>query len=326
MSGPTSNPYCFLPIEHKNLEACYQRQKEMFWVPGEIDYSGMDLEWASLDEDTRRFIKFVLFFFSQSDGLVVENLVENFKKETKVFKEAGFFYAMQEAIETIHNETYSILINELIRDEEEKHKGFNAISHYPAIGKIGAWMKKYMDPSMPLMNRIVAFACVEGIFFSAPFCSIYWLKRKNILAPIASANELIAADEALHVEFASELYKTFITTGIHDAVSIDTYREIVMSAVDVSEQFVRAALKVNLIGMNADDMVAYVKCCANVIAEMFIQPSIYSVTNPFPWMTAIAIPNQNNFFDARNLLYRRPRYEQQEVNDEDLFASSDDDW
>lgn len=300
-----SMQYSFFPIQYHSLIQFYQQQKNMFWVPAEIDFSESVDQWESLDENTKRFITFVLFFFAQSDGIVVENLVENFKKETSHYKEVRFFYAMQEAIETIHNETYSILIDTFIKDAEEKRKGYDAIHHYPSIGAMAQWMFEYMNDQLPLMERVIAFACVEGIFFSSAFCSIYWLKRRNLLKPLSKANELIAKDEALHVQFAGELYRV-MTRETHEEVSQDRCHAIIQDAVKVASDFTRDALHVDLIGMNADEMIQYVQCCADIISAMFGHDAVYHAKNPFSWMTRITLQNQTNFFEQRNLVYTRP--------------------
>ncbi len=319
-----SMQYCFFPIGRRSLEQFYQRQKNMFWVPDEIDFlDGID-QWDLLDANTRKFISFVLFFFAQSDGIVVENLVENFKKETSELKEARFFFAMQEAIETIHNETYSILIETFIKDPVEREQGFNAIHHYPSIGAMAEWMFEYMDPSNgTLMERIIAFACVEGIFFSGPFCAIYWLKRRNLLEPLARANELIAKDEALHVEFAGELYRVLASEG-SDKPSQEKGHAIIRDAVTVASNFTRDALCVDLIGLSADEMITYIQCCADKISIMFGMQPVYNAVNPFSWMTMIVLPNQTNFFERRNLVYNRPKREaQQDVVESHFDLSAD---
>lgn len=306
----SSMQYCFLPIRYPSLIAYYHLQKNAYWVPSEIDFSDGAESWNRLDDDQRRFISFVLFFFSQSDGIVVENLMENFKKETSEYKEVRYFYAMQEAIETIHNETYSLLIDTFIKDPEEKQRGFDAIHHYPSIGKMADWMFKYMDPAQgSLLERIMAFACVEGIFFSSAFCSIYWVKMRNLLEPLTRANELIAKDEALHVEFAGELGRVLVAEGKCSPMSRDRAMTIIGEAVAVASEFTRDALHVDLIGLSADEMVTYVQCCGDKIASLFGVEPIYHAVNPFSWMTMITLPNQTNFFERRNLVYNRPAME-----------------
>nr|QBK85707.1 MAG: ribonucleoside diphosphate reductase, beta subunit [Marseillevirus LCMAC101] len=293
--------YSFFPIKHSILESFYQRQKAVVWTPQELDLSRDRSDWDALDEGTRKFIKFILFFFAQADGIVNENLITNFKQQTSFFKEATFFYSAQEYIETIHNETYSILIETFIRDREEKMRGYNAIKHYPSIKKIADWMFEWMDSGRSLTERVVAFACVEGIFFSSAFAAIYWIKRRNILQGLCKANEWIARDEALHTEFAVALYHELTNEASprFSRLPEDVVHSIIKSAVDVSENFVREALQVDLIGMNADDMVNYVKCTADVLSMSFGYDPIYKVENKFSWMAVISLPNKSNFFESK---------------------------
>jgi ribonucleoside-diphosphate reductase beta chain len=300
--------YSFLPIKRKNLEQFYQRQKAVVWTPQELDYSRDRSDWDDLDEGTKTFVKFILFFFAQADGIVNENLITHFKQETSFFKEATFFYSAQEYIETIHNETYSILIETFIRDRQEKLKGYNAIQHYPSIKKIADWMFEWMNSDRSLTERVVAFACVEGIFFSSAFAAIYWIKRRNVLQGLCKANEWIARDEALHTEFAVELYHELTGTDKprFPRLPEDTIHSIIKSAVAVSENFVRDALQVDLIGMNADDMVNYVKCTGDVVSMSFGYNHIYGIDNPFNWMAVISLPNRTNFFEGKVSEYAKP--------------------
>jgi ribonucleoside-diphosphate reductase beta chain len=304
-SSDDYSQYSFFPIERGDLIAFYQRQKAVVWSPQELDVSRDRSDWDNLDDGTKTFIKFILFFFAQADGIVNENLITHFKQETSFFKEATFFYSAQEYIETIHNETYSILIETFIRDRQEKMRGYNAIKHYPSISKIADWMFEWMNSERSLTERVVAFACVEGIFFSSAFAAIYWIKRRNILQGLCKANEWIARDEALHTEFAVALYHE-LTKERFSRLPEDTVHSIIKSAVTVSESFVRDALQVDLIGMNADDMVDYVKCTGDVVSMSFGYNSIYKVENPFTWMAVISLPNRSNFFESKVSEYAKP--------------------
>ena len=301
--------YSYFPIKYPILEKYYQLQKQMFWTAQEIEYQDDRRDWDQLDPDTKNFIKFILFFFVQADGIINENLVENFKCETSVYKEARMFYAAQQFVEVGHNETYSMLIETFIRDPDEKMKAFNAIKYYPSIREIANWIFKRMKSSCPLIERIIAFACVEGIFFSSAFAGIYWIKRKNILKGLCKANEFIARDEALHTEFAVALYHvmTEIDTspGRCEPLSETRVHEIIGEAMIVAEKFTRSALRVDLVGMNADDMVAYVKCTANRLAESLGYKKLYKIKNPFDWMAVIGLPNKSNFFETRVSEYGR---------------------
>ena len=295
-----SSRYSYFPIKYPGLEKYYQLQKNVFWTAQEIDCSGDRTDWDNLDTATREFIKFILFFFAQADGIVNENLILNFKRETSDYKEAQFFYAAQEFMEVTHNETYSNLIEAFIRDPVEKKKAFNAIQYYPSIRKIADWMFEWMKNERSLIERVIAFACVEGIFFSGAFAAIYWIKRKNILKGLCKANEFIARDEALHTEFAIALYHTLTDIDKkYKPLDEKVVHEIIGSAMGVAEEFTRDALRVDLIGMNADNMVNYVKCTANRLSESLGYKKLYDVENPFEWMAIIALPNKSNFFETR---------------------------
>ena len=290
--------YSYFPVEHPSLEKFYQTQKSMFWVAQDIPYASDRADWARLDKPTKRYIKFVIFFFAQFDGIVIENLVEHFKKDTSFLKDAKNFYAAQEFMEVIHNETYSNLIVTYIVDEQKRAKAFNAIKNYPSIGKIADWVLRWMNSDSPLLERVIAFACLEGIFFSSAFASIYWIKRRNILKALCKANEFIARDEALHTEFAFELYKVLVSTGKYKALSDSRIKEIISDSVDVIEDFTRNALRVDLIDMNADDMVQYIKCTADSLSTSFGSGKIYKTKNPFDWMAVLGLSNKSNFFET----------------------------
>jgi ribonucleotide reductase beta subunit family protein with ferritin-like domain len=293
--------FAFLPIKDQKLHELYEEQKNMMWTVSDIDFSHDRGHWDRLDNDTRCYIKFLLSLFAQLDGIVNENLVENFKKETGGFsKDCSKFYAYQEAIEWTHNETYSFLINTLIRDEQEQKLSLNSIKHVPAIREIARWAKKWMSRKLPLVERIVAFACIEGIIFSSAFAGIYYIKRRNILHGLTKANEWIARDEALHTKFAVMLYH-HITSIWKKAplLTAERVHAIVESAVGVTEMFTKTAMNVHLVGINADDMVSYVKCTSDVLCESLGYPPLYNVANPFDWMAIISLPNKTNFFESR---------------------------
>ena len=231
-------------------------------------------------------------------------------RETSKLKEAGKFYKMQAAIEQVHNETYSLLIEAFFRDHEEKKKAFNAIHNYPSIKKIANWIFKWMDSKRPLAERVIAFACVEGIFFSSAFAAIYWIKKRNVLKGLCKANEWIARDEAIHTEFAIALYHTLTGEGICPLLEKDRVHEIIKSASLTSEEFTRNALRVDMIGMNADNMIKYVQCTSDRLSKTLGYGKIYSTENPFDWMAVISLPNKSNFFETKVSEYGR-----QEDND-----------
>jgi len=291
--------YSFLPIKYPTLNAFYKKQRSVIWHPEEIDCKGDRDDWDNLDKEAKKLIKFILFFFSQADGVVNENLIENFKKETSAFKEARNFYSVQEFVETIHNETYSNLIEAFFRDEKKKAKGRNAIMNYESIGKIYLWMEKWMNKEIPLLERVVAFACVEGILFSGAFAAIYWIKKRNVLKALCKANEWIARDEAIHTAFAVELYHVIVASGV-ERLEEERIFEIIKEAVVVSDEFVREAIKVELIGLSADDMVSYIKCVADNLSTEFGYEEIYKVENMCgDWMVIISLPNKSNFFETQ---------------------------
>jgi len=291
----------FLPIQDPKLDEIYQDQKNIMWTITDIDFSSDRSHWDRLDDDTKHYIKFLLGLFAQLDGIVNENLVENFKKETSAFsKDCSKFYAYQEAIEWTHNETYSFLIKTLIRDEEEQKRSLNSIKHFPAIKAIALWAKSWMSRSRPLIERIVAFACIEGIIFSSAFAGIYYIKRRNVLHGLTKANEWIARDEALHTKFAVALYHHITSIWKKtEALPESRVHNIIKSAVDTTEEFTRTAMNTHLVGINADDMVSYVKCTADTLCESLGYNAPYSVPNPFDWMTIISLPNKTNFFESR---------------------------
>lgn len=290
--------FSYFPVEHPSLERFYQIQKSMFWVAQDIPYASDRADWERLDRPTKKYIKFIIFFFAQFDGIVIENLIEYFKKETSFLKDAKNFYTAQEFMEVIHNETYGNLIVTYITDEHKRAKAFNAIMHYPSIAKIADWVMRWMKSDAPLLERVVAFACLEGIFFSSAFASIYWIKRRNILKALCKANEFIARDEALHTEFAVELYKVLASSGKHTSLENSRIHEIISDSVDVIEEFTRSALRVDLIDMNADDMVEYIKCTADSLSTAFGSGKIYKAKNPFDWMAVLGLSNKSNFFET----------------------------
>ena len=288
--------YSFFPIKYPTLHNFWKKQRSVIWHPEHIDYMGDRRDWDTLDEPSIRLITFVLFFFSQADGVVNENLIENFKKETSSYKEARNFYSAQEFVETIHNETYSLLIEAFIRDEEEKRKGRNAIKNIPSIGKIYKWMEKWMNPELPLLERVVVFACVEGVIFSSAFAAIFWIKKRNKLEALCLANEWIARDEAIHTEFAIALYHVLVSDG-YKSLTKDRIYEIVSEAVSASEVFIHDAIPEELIGLSADDMISYVKCTADKLLEEFGYEPLFNVENGCSWMVIISLPRKTNFFE-----------------------------
>jgi ribonucleoside-diphosphate reductase subunit M2 len=291
--------YSFQPINFPKLIEYYTLQRDAFWSPKEISFVKDRSDWLSLKDDERRFLTFVLSFFAQVDGIIIENLNENFQRETSEFKEVVAFYNIQNAMETIHNETYSLMIETFIQDINERNRALDAINHFPSIRNISDWIRTWMDPNIPLMERIIAFSCVEGILFTAAFTAIYWIKKSNLLRGLCKANEFIARDEAIHTNFAVALYHHYTrVVKKFPILSQEKVHKIISDAVNVSEVFIRDALRVDLIGMNAEDMLEYVKCTANWLATSFAYDKVYeNAKNPFPWMLLITMQNKTNFFE-----------------------------
>jgi ribonucleoside-diphosphate reductase subunit M2 len=292
--APDDNRFVMFPIKYDDIWQMYKKQIDCFWRAEEIDLS-KDLDnWNSLNQDERYFISMILAFFAASDGIVLENLASRFMNDVQV-SEARAFYGFQIAMENIHSETYSLLIETYIKDKEEKNKFFNAIEHYPCIKKKSDWAQKWInDNRSSFATRLVAFACIEGIFFSGAFCSIYWLKKRGLMPGLTFSNELISRDEALHCEFAVLLYSKLLK-------KVDKARinEIIKEAVDIEIEFICEALPCKLIGMNADLMTQYIKFVADRLAVQLGYKKIYNVTNPFDFMELISLDSKTNFFEKR---------------------------
>lgn len=297
--------YSFLPVKNMKLAEYYQEHKSRIWYPSEIHFDANErVQWDNLEAPVRDYLKSVLFFFAQLDGIVIENLVDNFKGKTRHIKEAGWFYAVQEFMEVIHNETYSLTIDHFIRDEEEKQRGFNAIGNYPAIRRIADEAFRWMREEVPLLEQIVAFVCLEGILFSSAFASIYYIKRLNILKSLCKANEFIAKDESLHASFGVALYHHLVQTGECEALSQNRVHEIIKCFTEVGENFTREYLKLDYIQLNTDDMIQYIQTTADTIIDMFGYDKVYLVDNPFDWMAVISLPNKTNFFESEVTEYK----------------------
>ena len=292
--APDDNRFVMFPIKYDDIWQMYKKQVDCFWRAEEIDLT-KDLDnWNSLNQDEKYFISMILAFFAASDGIVLENLASRFMNDVQV-SEARAFYGFQIAMENIHSETYSLLIETYIKDKEEKSKLFNAIEHFPCIKKKSDWAQKWIhDNRSSFATRLVAFACVEGIFFSGAFCSIYWLKKRGLMPGLTFSNELISRDEALHCEFAVLLYSKLLK-------KVDKARinEIIKEAVDIEIEFICEALPCKLIGMNADLMTQYIKFVADRLVVQLGYKKIYGVANPFDFMELISLEGKTNFFEKR---------------------------
>lgn len=288
------------PIKHGDIWTMYKKAEASFWTAEEIDLSTDVSHWRSmLDDDQRSFISHVLAFFASSDGIVNENLAVRFMKDVSI-PEARCFYGFQIAIENIHMETYSLLIDTLIADAKEKARIFNAIETIPCVASKADWALKWIGSDASFAERLVAFAAVEGIFFSASFCAIFWLKKRGLMPGLTFSNELISRDEGLHCDFAVLLYTKFRL-----ALSEEVVRKIIGDAVEVEKAFVRQALKVSLIGMNDDLMCRYVEFVADRLLVALGHGKMYGAVNPFDWMEMISLQGKTNFFEKRVAEYRK---------------------
>ena len=291
----TPGRYCVFPIRERVLWELYKKAEASFWTVEEVDLTTDQADWLALTPDERFFITRVLAFFASSDGIVTENLAVRFMADVTI-QEARLFYGFQIAIEGIHAEMYSTLIDSYVRDPAEKQHLFNAIEEVPAVKAKAEWAIRWIEASgRSFQERLAAFACVEGIFFSGSFCAIFWLKKRGLMNGLTFSNELISRDEGLHTTFACELMKMLGDDAIDDAV----LQNIVKSAVEVERQFVAEALPVALIGMNADTMCQYIRYVADHLMGQMGRAPIYGEPNPFDFMELISLQGKTNFFEKR---------------------------
>jgi ribonucleoside-diphosphate reductase beta chain len=289
----TKNRFVLFPIQHDEIWRMYKQAVASFWTTEEIDLNPDLADWEKLNKDERHFISHILAFFAASDGIVNENLVVNFMREVQI-PEARCFYGFQIAIENIHAETYSLLIDTYIKDNADKEKMFNAIETLPCVKKKADWALNWIDKAPSFAHRLIAFAAVEGIFFSGSFCSIFWLKKRGLMPGLSFSNELISRDEGLHCDFACLLY-----TMLENRLPEEEVKTIISDAVAYEKEFVTDALPVSLIGMNADLMAQYIEFVADRLMGAMGYNKIYNATNPFPWMEMISLQGKTNFFEKR---------------------------
>jgi ribonucleoside-diphosphate reductase beta chain len=290
------NPHRFVifPIKHHDIWEWYKRSQACFWTAEEIDLSGDLKDWEEkLNDDEKHFVKHVLAFFAASDGIVNENLAENFVNEVQ-YPEAKFFYGFQIMMENIHSETYSLLIDSYIKDNKEKDYLFNAIDHLPPVKRKAEWALRWIKGGS-FAERLIAFAAVEGIFFSGSFCSIFWLKKRGLMPGLSFSNELISRDEGMHCDFACLLYTSHVVNKLPQS----TLQDIITNAVEIEKEFVTDAIPVDLIGMNARLMCQYIEFVADRLLGSLGSPKVYHAENPFPWMDMISIQGKTNFFEKR---------------------------
>jgi ribonucleoside-diphosphate reductase beta chain len=295
------NRHVIFPIEHADIWTKYKQHMSVFWIPEEIDLSRDMVDWnEKLNDNERHFIKYILGFFAGSDGIVMENLAMRFTREIGI-PEAKFFYACQNIIESVHSETYSLLIDTYIVNKQEKIDILRAIQTIPCVQKKAEWAMHWIDSKdASFASRLLAFAVVEGIFFSGAFCSIYWLKQRGLMPGLTVSNELIARDEGLHTEFACLLYSKIVNKlSKHDA------HKIIRDAVKIEKHFITKALPCELIGMNAKLMSEYIEFVADRLSVQLGYPKIYHAKNPFDFMERISLENKDNFFEKRVTTYAK---------------------
>lgn len=286
--------FVIFPIQHSDIWEFYKKAEASFWTAEEIDLSQDLKDWADkMNDDEKHFIKHVLAFFAASDGIVNENLAENFVAEVQ-YTEAKFFYGFQIAVENIHSETYSLLIDTYVKDPKEKDYLFHAIETMDCVKEKADWALRWIDEGS-FAERLVAFAAVEGIFFSGSFCSIFWLKKRGLMPGLSFSNELISRDEGLHCDFACLLYNNHVVNKLPE----ETVQKIIKDAVDIEKEFVTDALPVKLIGMNSDLMCQYIEFVADRLLSELGCGKIYNSTNPFDFMEMISLQGKTNFFEKR---------------------------
>lgn len=308
--------FVLFPIKHKDIWDMYKKAEASFWTAEEIDLSTDILDWNNkLTQDEKYFIKHVLAFFAASDGIVNENLAVNFMSEVQ-YPEARCFYGFQIMIENIHSEAYSLLIDTYISDPTEKDTLFHAMESVPCVAQKAEWALRWISKGS-FSERLVAFAAVEGIFFSGSFCAIFWLKKRGLMPGLSFANELISRDEGLHCDFACLLY-----SQLKQKLSLKQLQEIIKNAVEIEREFVQNAIPVRLIGMNADLMCQYIEFVADRLLTSLGSPKIYGVSNPFDFMDLISIQGKTNFFERRVSEYQK--YGVMSPKSENTFSINED--
>jgi len=297
------NPSRFVifPIEHNDIWEFYKQHQAAFWTAEEVDLTNDIRDWESLTENEKYFVKNVLSFFAASDGIVNENLAENFYREVQ-YPEAKFFYGFQLAMENIHSLMYSLLIDTYIKNPKEKDECFNAIDRLPAVQKKAKWALDWIE-NASFAERLVAFAAVEGIFFSGSFCSIFWLKSRGIMQGLCNANSLIFKDENLHCDFAIHL----LNNHLEDKPSEKRIKEILLSALEIEKEFITESLPVSLIGMNSNLMKQYLEFVVDGLLMKMGCTKEFNVEQPFKFMEQIAVETKGNFFESRTMEYQKAK-------------------
>jgi len=305
-----ANRYVLFPIQHSDMWEMYKKAQGSFWTTGEVSLSDDVLQWRApdnspdnkIDKGTREFVKQILGFFAQFDLIINENLNDNFINEVQC-PEAKSFYGFQIAMENIHSEQYAMLIDTYIELASEKDFLFRSIETIPCVKKMASWAFKWMNRDRPFCDRLVAFACIEGIMFSGPFCAIYWLKSRGLLPGLAMANELISRDEAMHTDFAC-----LLNSKLKYPASSETIIEIITEATELEIEFINESIPCRLIGMNSDLMGQYIKFVADRLLVQLGVEKIYNVPNPFSFMDLISVDNKTDFFSRRVSDYSKPGF------------------
>lgn len=288
------------PVRHPKAWEFYKKALACFWVPGEVDLSRDGADWKRLTDNERFFVSRVLGFFASADGIVNDNLAERFGREVCV-REVKFFYDLQKTMENVHSEMYSLLVDTLIDDADERHRVLHACEHIPCVAAKAAWAQRWIASTRSFATRLVAFAVVEGIFFSGAFCAIFWLKKRGLMPGLCVSNTLIARDEGLHQQFATFLYADMVQHKLPE----ETVHQIVGDAVKHEIEFCTEALPVSLLGMCAADMAEYIRFVADrLLVELRVAP-LYNAHNPFDWMELLALENKSNFFEQRVSEYQK---------------------
>ena len=292
--------FVIFPIQHHDIWAKYKQHMAVFWTPEEIDLSKDMAHWEKLNDNERHFIKHILGFFAGSDGIVMENLASRFTREVQ-WPEAKFFYNCQNLLEAVHSETYSLLIDTYIHDPKEKYDVLHAIDTIPCVKKKADWAMQWIDsPEADFTSRLLAFAAVEGIFFSGAFCAIFWLKQRGVMPGLTLSNEFIARDEGLHTDFACLIYSKLL-----NRMPKQKAHKILREAVKIEKNFITKALPCELIGMNAKLMAQYIEFVADRLSLQLGYPKIYNAANPFDFMERISLENKDNFFEKRVSTYAK---------------------
>lgn len=297
----------YFPVKFKKLEEMYEKQLNVFWTSSDITFTEKDKEqWDDLDEESRNYVTFILCLFAQLDGVVGKNM-SIFTKDTSFIKECSWFYSIQNAIEVVHNKVYSLFLKHFITDPVQLSKCLNSIKNIPEIGKIAEWTEKWMDPTLPILKRIIAFVVLEGVIFSSAFACIYWIKRRGKLQCLTKGNEWIARDERLHAEFGIDLYKllTEIFSSAFERLSEEEVKEIITSGVELNRQFTAAAIRTDLMDLGVNDIMGYVESVADNISVKLGYNKIYNTINPLPWMVIIGLTGKTNFFEEKVSQYGR---------------------